>query len=763
MTEDQQPKGGTGPGGPGSLEPHPKTVARGGRPRPSAQLPKERAQFNGLLAGNPNYFGNLPESQLTPVQVIAGNTSYEKLTCVGYNATLSLLEATVQAKLPGGYGGGLCVAGSTEFVRFFVDYGGGWQDVGLASFNAHDLANITDCAKQPDKPLSYVVTLALQPNRDFCGHPVLPAVRAILSWNLQPPAGNAGWTPVWGNVLDDHIQITPRPWLFGDLVAALGDAIQKVELPPLAEEAFPQPILLPDPPPLQLAELARLYAGPAVQPGAPAPKVAPPQAVGGHRFALDIVHAALLAGDVDQAALLAKMVEFKEAGLDWAAIVAAVQATNADVTYEQLECLGLDYDRERLVATFRVRRPYGYSGDLCHQGSLEHVAFWADWNDTCEWTYLGTVDVNVHDIATIPAHGLSYSAVLPVDLNTVRRPCQQPKIARIRAVLSWSTLPSTVDPDALTTWGNRLDAHTQIKPGDPLTPGVPIISIIGGIGRDNIDVFGDGMTQPGVPFAMFGWAYADEWAPHTRKCPFGGTIIVQGPTLLGLKYRLWVHNIATGTLSIVKDSFFTTDVNGIGTWRTPDPVTGYSSYLPTSGPGALNIDNVLSYWRPSGDDLWEIQLELATAAEVVVGTTPWYRVQLDNIGPVRKPLGQPPLVGDTMDIHIDTGGGDCADFTVGGTISGRFVARDIHLGAYSLTTTPVSLTPPNPSPSSGLVQTAPALPAPSGAGWTLNTTGMQACGYVIVLQVWDRSIVGSYPGSHNYNFTDVGFCLRAPA
>jgi hypothetical protein len=114
-----------------------------------------------------------------------------------------------------------------------------------------------------------------------------------------------------------------------------------------------------------------------------------------------------------------------------------------------------------------------------------------------------------------------------------------------------------------------------------------------------------------------------------------------------------------------------------------------------------------------------------------------------------------------MNIHID-GGGDCNDFTVGAVINGRFVARDVHFGAYSLTTLPVSLSPPNPSPSSGIVQTAPALPIPGGDGWSLSTAGMQPCGYVVLLQVWDRSIVGSYPNSHNYNFTDVGFCLRKP-
>jgi hypothetical protein len=129
--------------------------------------PKERVAFKQLLAANANYFGNLPDSGLKPVKVISGNTSFEQLTCVGYNLPLSLLEATVQIKLPGGYGGGLCFAGSTEFIRFYVDYGTGWQDAGLTSFNAHDIPNTKDCANQPDKPLSYVATLALEPKRDW--------------------------------------------------------------------------------------------------------------------------------------------------------------------------------------------------------------------------------------------------------------------------------------------------------------------------------------------------------------------------------------------------------------------------------------------------------------------------------------------------------------------------------------------------------------------------------------------------------------------
>lgn len=39
---------------------------------------------------------------------------------------------------------------------------------------------------------------------------------------------------------------------------------------------------------------------------------------------------------------------------------------------------------------------------------------------------------------------------------------------------------------------------------------------------------------------------------------------------------------------------------------------------------------------------------------------------------------------------------------------------------------------------------------------------MEPCGYVVVVHVWDRAIVSSHPGSHNYNKDDFGFCLLKP-
>ena len=157
---------------------------------------KERLEFTQLLAVNPNYFGTLAAGDFEAVVPIQGNTFYEELSCVAYNPELDQLEATIQVKRAFGYGGDLCTNGSREYVRFYVDYGSGWQDVGVASFNAHDIPDGEDCEGQRNKPLSYVVRDPLDPEREYCERPVLPQVRAMLSWQSAPPPGTPNWPQV---------------------------------------------------------------------------------------------------------------------------------------------------------------------------------------------------------------------------------------------------------------------------------------------------------------------------------------------------------------------------------------------------------------------------------------------------------------------------------------------------------------------------------------------------------------------------------------
>jgi hypothetical protein len=702
---------------------------------PAGEVPRERGSFTSLLAQNPNYFGNLPDSPF-PVQLeLIGNVSFEELTCVSYNPDRRVLEATISIKRPTGYLGNLCATGSREYIRFFVDDGAGFKDAGLAGIEVHDIPSGADCAGDPRLPLSYVATLPIQPRTDRCRTPILPLVRAILSWQVIPPAGdsNAGWQPVWGNVLECHVQIKPRRFIIDDLIPLFTEELVKkvklppdfaLTLPPELETAATAPVPLPGPPPLSLQELAALYPERVRE------------AVPPHRFGLADIHATVGTGALGQDVILAKAADFSQLGLDWSAVLAALDETQADVSYEELECVGLDNNVDQLVATFRVKRPLGYSGGPCTRGSNEYIAFWADWTNSCQFVHLATVAVNVHDISPLPDGGLCYAAVLPVDLSQVRRNCQEPVIGRIRAVLSWNVPPSTMDPDALTTWGNRVDVHVQVRPG--VVAQATQIDIIGGIPVTEIDTnpsTGSGMTFPTAHFAAWG-SPADDTLLN-RPCPFGGQIKIQGaPPLLGWHYQVQVQLEGQPAWTGLVTPFVRVNSGGSGLVQGPDP-DGFFPFLAFTD----NIESMLALWNSSGDDLWRVRLVLRDPAGVLT-FGPELRVQLDNTAPA-------------IDIHIDSAG-DCKTFTKGTVLQGHFVAQDLHFGHYSLFTLPF----PGPVvPSGGKFPTAPA----PGDQWTLDTQNMDPCGYVVALEAWDRSIVGSAPGLHNgAGPKAVGFCLEEP-
>jgi len=288
-----------------------------------------------------------------------------------------------------------------------------------------------------------------------------------------------------------------------------------------------------------------------------------------------------------------------------------------------------------------------------------------------------------------------------------------------------------------------------LDPGIAVEAGVPNIAIIGGIGVADINILGNGYTTPGALFALTGNP-ADEWL-NTRECPFGGLVTIQGYPSVGDQYRIRVHDSATGADFVLKDPFWTVDQFGFGTYITPDPTTGYVSYLPVTN----NIDNVLGWWYTTGNDLWQVRLEILRA-DLTTGTTVWYNVQLDNT---------PIAISNTLpgiDIHIDSGG-DCKDVIVGGSVNGHFFAQDLNFGAFSLWTEPNTPAIPSNQPTTTTPATSPTAAWP-GDPWALSTTTpveMEPCGYVVNLAAWDLTIVGSEYGSHHSASTAVGFCLRA--
>jgi hypothetical protein len=694
---------------------------------PDPEVPATRTNFRKLLAKNPNYFGNFPEAGKEPVEKIIGDITFEAITCIGFNLPWDLLEATIAIKLPTGYGGALCTAGTREYVRFFIDYGdgSGFQDLGLASFSSHDIPNADDCRKVPEKPLYYTVTRSFSPNQKYCVFPNLPVVRGILSWNVEPPS-NPNWTPVWGNTVDQHIQIAPRFLFLGDLLELIPkDALSK--LPSWLPDVGPTPIPLPDPPPVDIATLAQKYGS----------------SVPAHRFGLSALTQVLNNG-VGQQELLSLRNSWSKLKLDFDSAIDQFENLNGNTQWEELVCLGLEYNFSRLVATFKIKLPSGFSGGLCQLGSSEYITFWTDWDDTCQWKILGTVATQVHDIADIPKDGLTYSAVIPVNLYTIQRLCGSPKISRVRAVLSWNTPSSTVNADALPYFGNILDTHVQIPPG--VTGSIPQIVVVGNVALGDIDTAVSGTTLPGANF--FGGGIIDS----TRMSSFGGQINIQGPAPANASsyyYRIWVNNLdGPGQPTFLTNTFLIqSETSASPTVVKPDPNTGWTQYTSYQD----NFGSVLQQWSPSGNDLWEFYLEVATLSSpgnyVSSGPpTPWYRIQLDNSAPSCSlaPISIP----------------SCGDVYVGDTLTGTFtVVPENHLDSWILGVIPSGSNPVNPiDPSGG---TSPVSGPPNE--WSLQTNGMVPCGYTVQLQAWELSIINSGDSAQGYGSSATqGFCLRAP-
>ncbi|HTU44664.1 MAG TPA: hypothetical protein VMF91_06355 [Bryobacteraceae bacterium] len=681
----------------------------------SALPPAEaRANLRLLLLANPNYFGNLQDSKLKPILNILGDTSYEQLGCVGYSPSLSRLEAVVSIKETSGYDGGVCSTGSQEYVRFYLSFDGGktWQDQGVASFTAYDIPG--------PKPLEYSVAVPVTLPEEICFIENLPLVRAILSWNYVPPANTPAFTPAWGNVVNVSIQSPAFKLIILEQLLALS----KVQLPESVLQAVDVQQAIPAAPKksLSVAGVSELYKGKPV----PAARFLYPEIA---KLSVVQTPASLSAVDVNIGD-----------------IIGTILSTSGNTDYEELDCVGLDVNRSMLAGVVKMKLPYGFNGGLCTAGSTEYVAFYVDWGSGFQ--YVGTATLNVHDISSLPANGLEYAVTVPVDLASHMQPCDKgPQTAKVRAILSWQTAPPTNNPNYVPAWGNQSNALVQIPSGQPFQVGTPNIAIIGGIGVAQIDTTGvtarPGTTLPGALFALQGTP-ADPYDP-SRQCPFGQRIVVQGLPSVGFKYRVWVQDTSSAFPMMLTEPVLVTNGLGVSTNNGPGP-GGFFTYLDNS----QNIDDNLAYWDSTGNDLYNLWLEIADSSGTVIGRTPNYLIQVDNTQPI-------------ADIHIDSGG-DCKQFnpSTTPTINGHFVATESgtgttgQIGHYSLgTLTSSSITPNEPSPSSGISDTGPA----PGATWSLSLTGMPSCGYVVQLDVWDNTILDSAPGLWNGKSADVGFCI----
>ena len=169
--------------------------------------------------------------------------------------------------------------------------------------------------------------------------PVLPQVRAILSWAVEPPAGMPDWPPVWGNRLERAIQIDPRsPLLCRFLDQFTTEGVQKID-------------------PVLYAQIkAAMEAMPAAaKPAATLSKLqAEPNDDKLH--ALRHVFPAvvkLAAGNTD----LAAWQVLKDAQIDLAPFDDFILVPKFNTTYEELHCVGLDRDLSLLHGIVQVKAP----------------------------------------------------------------------------------------------------------------------------------------------------------------------------------------------------------------------------------------------------------------------------------------------------------------------------------------------------------------------------------------------------------------------
>lgn len=689
---------------------HPKFPGKGANELAQREA---RQHFRTLLAINPNYFGNLADKAAQPVLPIQSNTFYEEIGCVGYHPQQAFLEAVLYVKQASGYNGTVCAGGSLEYVRFYLsfDHGATWQDQGLVSVRVWDVPEGTE----GDKRLEYAVSLQVAPRRKFCRRNPLIQARAILSWNDPPPANQPGWVPVWGETQDATIQVEPYRWVFPHDLLDLVKVKPSPEIAELVDLDTPLPLKKPM---LGASELVRLYQ----DKGVPV-----------HRFAFkELMQFSLQPAALES--LTAALGPDIKLDLD---LVQVLFPTDGDTSYEELTCIGLDPNLpDTLVGVIRVKKSAGYSGGPCTAGNREHVTWWADFDGNGSFeTCLGTSHVTVYDLE-VPPQGVHYAVRLPVDLSAWRTRCEKgPRLVRIRAILSWNTPVACANPRHVPTWGNREETVVHIAPEGIIvgTPGK--IAILGGIPTQHIDDV-TGLTTPDAVFAL------NNTAPDSagRPCPFSGRVTVQGVPLTGHSYVVEVSPDGSVWTPVLTD-LVVTDQHGNTSVHKADPATRRFDYLPFTS----NVNALLAIWHSPDDALWQVRLRVFAGA-TAVGGPDVHRVQLDNTSPVAT-------------IEIVTGTGNCGKFEIGTALTGNFVARDAYLGSYSLVVEPHVNDPgeAEPAPKTGTVQTPPA----PGANWTLNTAGMQACGYVIRLTVRDRAIVNSQSVGRHAGAT-AGFCLEAP-
>ena len=154
-------------------------------------------------------------------------------------------------------------------------------------------------------------------------------------------------------------------------------------------------------------------------------------------------------------------------------------------------------------------------------------------------------------------------------------------------------------------------------------------------------------------------------------------------------------------------------------------------------------ENALGYWQSTGNDQALIYMEAKDSLGLLGSPSPPSPklIPLDNTQPVGT-------------IAITSGGGSCGDFKIGDTIVGSYTASDNeNIGSVGF-----AVLPALGGGTFSHVPTTATITFQDGT-WQLDTTGINPCGYVVRLDVNDRTNVDSR-GNPWYWPAYTGFCLK---
>lgn len=575
-----------------------------------------------VVKGKYVYVKERYDTKATPI-MLACNGKYERLTCVGLYPERNLLEAVIVIKQPVGYKGGLCYKGSKEYVAFYIDYQDG---MGFVSAGAPAEVRVHDLKKVKDGPVFYAVRQFFTPKKMLpCSRPQLVKVRAILSWERIPTGPT--FTPIWGSVLEEWIQIKPLklPVIIGTHKPF--DAVSEIKLPLL--EVMPKQPLSP---------AVKKYL---LKTTVKEKKVKLPAKLQKARkefktlISKNINYFGMLSKSKDpkiikEAILKLPPSKFKNKLLKLKPVtLPCVYPLQFNTDYERLQCVGLYPEEDILEAVIRITRTSGYGTDLCRYGTYEYVAFYIDWGSGV-YQHAGTGRVKVHNIPREDGKWLYYAVQTRIkNVKEYLKSCKYENIVKVKAILSWNSDPTPYGPSHVAAWGNVLTKRVQIRPlKDYITK--TDITLVNDIPVEHIS---PGGSNVGLAVNM------ESTYPYIFDRPFGGIVACKADIVSSAHFYRFRYSDDNGANWVtIKDKRVTMRKNpsiGQKPYKEVAPVDddGWFSKSAYDQDKGDYESSCLIYWKSYGrNGLHRLVLEVANASKSVIETDE-VKVVLDNIGP----------------------------------------------------------------------------------------------------------------------------------